>query len=502
MKKRRILLTALLCVTLTGGCAKTPEEPIVKKKSTQNLENYKEAEEPETLKAEEPVEPGGLAKRLGAPEYYENSIESTDGNIKLDCNANVQVPDANQVGIYKVSQLPFDEEMIQRITEGFFGDSRIYNSEKYLMKTKEQALEKLEELKQYQAEGNLDPYGYIKMQEESERNYEGWGVYSLQNEIDEWESLYENAPETIDKFEMIPELTEENRYHFIGVAECEDANYYYALQSGASDHMSVEVTKLYDEAYEGQWFNNEGYNHYTQEGTSADYGLTISQEKAEKKAGITPEEAEKIANSYMKRLGLTDFTVKNIELTAKVYDDIVNNLMLTTDAGYRISYTRNINGFPITYERGEGGFLESMESTQKTWGYEVVEFVVNKDGLQYARIKNLYQIEEKQMENLELKSFPEIAGIFEQMLPIEYASMSDEYHFSIQDVSLGYMRIYDPGVDFTSGLLVPVWDFFGYREDLEVIDGEERSFWNDRKNISYMTINAADGTIISRSLGY
>ena len=72
----------------------------------------------------------------------------------------------------------------------------------------------------------------------------------------------------------------------------------------------------------------------------------------------------------------------------------------------------------------------------------------------------------------------------------------------IKDVRLGYTRIYDPGADNTTGLLVPVWDFFGSREIHTEYEGEAIEYTIGDKSMSHLTVNAVDGTIIDRSLGY
>lgn len=145
-----------------------------------------------------------------------------------------------------------------------------------------------------------------------------------------------------------------------------------------------------------------------------------------------------------------------------------------------------------------------MDSTMETWSYERIQFTVNKEGLQHAEIDNLYDVGEKQVENVELLPFPEVAEIFESMLRLQNSDMtySKEKRFDIDRVTLGYMRVYDPGADAISGLLVPVWDFFGKSTDYAVYGDEEYVNAVARQTISFLTINAADGTVIDRGLGY
>ena len=86
--------------------------------------------------------------------------------------------------------------------------------------------------------------------------------------------------------------------------------------------------------------------------------------------------------------------------------------------------------------------------------------------------------------------------IFGQAMPLYLSENTDKV--TIDRITLGYARIYDPGMDSTVGLLVPVWDFFGTNKF--TIDGESRT--QDDPAHSLLTINAADGTVISRDYGY
>ncbi len=70
----------------------------------------------------------------------------------------------------------------------------------------------------------------------------------------------------------------------------------------------------------------------------------------------------------------------------------------------------------------------------------------------------------------------------------------------------GYTRIYEPKSDSRSGVLVPAWDFFGsyegtYKEGAEWETGSENFLYAPQYE-SYLTINAIDGSVIDRGLGY
>lgn len=76
------------------------------------------------------------------------------------------------------------------------------------------------------------------------------------------------------------------------------------------------------------------------------------------------------------------------------------------------------------------------------------------------------------------------------MVVAMYADEELKREIKVDSVKLGYAIISEEGT-FDTGLLVPVWDFNGTVNDSGRID-----------ETSIMTINAIDGTVIDRGLGY
>lgn len=144
-----------------------------------------------------------------------------------------------------------------------------------------------------------------------------------------------------------------------------------------------------------------------------------------------------------------------------------------------------------------------MESTVVPWGYEVLNIIVGRDGIQKVEFFNLYEIGEVQKENVVLMDFNEIIKVYEQMMEVSNADISElekQRTYHIKKIKLGYSRIYDPKSDNGSGVLVPVWDFFG-GFDTETDDYSNKNS-GEYSNQSFLTINAIDGTVIDRELGY
>ncbi|EET60941.1 hypothetical protein BRYFOR_07007 [Marvinbryantia formatexigens DSM 14469] len=560
MRKIKGFAAVLCAAAVMTGCAGTPEQAIVREKSGQSLDNYKEAESQMSVSPQEAgtanaadgqesaadienaaggqedaadktgASAGGgsgsavsLSARLQAPETYEAQVQTKDGTFTLNCHAEVAIPDAGGASVYRVGQMEFTQEWIDRVTEAFFGDSPVYNGYTYNGVTKAEALEKLNQLKAWQAEGNTDPYGYIaEAKAAGMENPEE--SYDLQQDIDAWEQTYAEAPETRDYTEVKPGLdggfaVQENGDdlsvdNFIGMVEMDGNLYRYQLKRYPSMPMIIDITNYGSGSPDENWRSwyaadfDGAQETALLTGEPSQYDSAgITKEKLTEMAGITPEEAQEMADGYMEKLGLADdFSAKNVALSvcSENSRDNAGAQTIGTDAGYLVSYTRDIDGFPVTDEEKMGGGAESMDSTQETWSYEKVEFTVNKDGIQYVEIHNLYEIGEQQVTNVEMLPFAEIADIFESMLQIQNADMtySKGKTFDIDRVTLGYMRVYDPGADSASGLLVPVWDFFGKGTDYAVYQEEEYVNVQDDPRSSFMTINAADGTVIDRTLGY
>ena len=237
----------------------------------------------------------------------------------------------------------------------------------------------------------------------------------------------------------------------------------------------------------------------------SDYSSSSPYEKpTEKSIGISLDDAKKLAQEKADAMGLDD-------LNQCGWDYAIQTSIGTDDnssylgSGYVIYYSRTINGTPLTYTMDAGGALEDMDSTMETWAYENLYFYVNADGIDSMTYCNPYTIGETKTENLSLLPFSEIMNIYEKMMIVTNAdnlTYENSRVFNIDRIVLGYARIYEPSTDSHTGLLVPVWDFFGSRKIDSEYDGETYSDTTDWPTWSFLTINAVDGSIIDRSLGY
>ena len=495
MNQKRIIgiCSLFLALSLFGGCAKTPEDSVVKLKGEAAEGAYEEAES----------SGGTLREILEAPEHYESETEDATGKLKVITNAKVEVPDAERANVTAVSQHPFGQEEIDRITEVLFGDAEIYDYYSYTERTKADCLARIEELEGYVAVGNLDPFNE-GMDEDG--NY----VYDIYGAIEQAKREYEQAPEEASREKVRPQYglevgtgmgeKEAQEDSFSGIVETADGKIYeYEIFSYGPVPMEVQIKRLGDTEHVGmeqpEW---SGYNDIKNSGLPYP-----AEEELKSSIGISMEEAKKMADERVEALGLSDMDVISWDYALRLpagSDFGSEGFVLNeqTCGGYLLHYGRCIDKVPITYTVADGGAYEDMEGTTETWSYERLDFYVTKEGIDRMGFRNQYDIGETRTENIKLLPFSEIMKIYEKMMQIQNADVlnyEDSRTYRIDRITFGYTRIYEPSTDSRQGLLVPVWDFFGSFE----VPGRETYV---EPNQSFLTINAADGSVINRELGY
>ena len=448
MQEKKNILCLFIIACLLGGCQKTPDQQIVREKGKDSIAQYEQ--DTESSEAQQSTQ-NSLQQKLEAPEKYESSIHSEDGNFEVVCNAEIEIPDVSQVHVYEVSQKTFDQALADQFAEVFAGTKEVY-----------------------------DPDSYFYLEEKQ--------LISVQ------------VP--------IPEL--EN--YFSGIFEREGEPYLLFMKTETAMPMTMEMQKQDKETLEstGYYERNGGAWNDAEVCKQMLEKQNITPEILKEMAGITAEEAQSIADQKVEQFGIPDMKAR--EQILSVHQTILwdENGELQEDtkwnAAWKICYTREIDGFPVTYDEDGGIGMENMDDVTTPWGYETLQVVINGEGIQQVICYDLYDVGEKTVDNVKLKPFSEIMDIFEEMIQIQNANMGENGILSkkiqIDRITLGYGRIYDPNSAEQSGLLVPVWDFYGSEKVVSSYEGERMEYENTDPYMSKMTINAIDGTIIERSLGY
>lgn len=237
------------------------------------------------------------------------------------------------------------------------------------------------------------------------------------------------------------------------------------------------------------------------------------------------EESIARGNALMQALGLQNFVLTDAQQWS---------VELPGDNGiWRLYYAPTVNGFPIAgarqditqthdgtvyqdYQYWDYACKDSENPDTVSWDLENILLDVGKNGvLRFAWTAPSTKPVVRQAEST-LLPFEEIAAIANTMLPEvivgpketpltqldQYNGFDTRMDVDITKVSLSLMRIRDKGS--LQGTIVPVWDFWGTSD---WYDAEPNAYGYQEKGMSYdfqpmLTLNAVDGTVVDRQLGY
>ncbi|MEG0767941.1 MAG: DUF6034 family protein, partial [Clostridia bacterium] len=152
-----IMLAALLLLT---ACQKTPEVDIVIQKDMEQM--LEKAEATESIDNEPAALP--LRERLGAPERYAREFSDHDGALYVNVDARVDLPDANNMPIFRVACADFEQSTVTALFQRLCGELEMQETSQELTKAEiekrilleKQMLEEMgDELSQYAQETSL-----------------------------------------------------------------------------------------------------------------------------------------------------------------------------------------------------------------------------------------------------------------------------------------------------------------------------------------------------------
>lgn len=445
-----LCLAAAVVLGVFSGCQETPEEPIVVQK---DFEQLKEKAQMEDF----PASSVPLRESLGVPENLSMTLQNSEGNLKVVVDAAVTVPDTDRLPMLRVGRYSFSQEDIRRFADVLLEDAMPLdpNNRK---RTKAQIQGQIEWL--------------IEMRESGELDMKYDSVEQVDADIAELMAELETAPDTLD-------VTEHNF----------EQEYPFTLRA-TEDFVTTSDLFCQEQQIEYQK-NLQRYAPMTEilvgvRGSSS--SLQIKTELTEE-TGYTPDEAYALSMDTVNKLGIRDMACNG------------RRAFYFTEAGfgvYEFMFTRMVNNVPITFTNDTGNRFDPT-SVHVPWAYEMIRLFIDETGVCYMVYTSPYTVGETLSEQVNMLPFAEIQQIAERMLPV----VNDQYRdndtvINIHSVELGLMRIVEEGYS-DSGLLIPVWDFLGTSLEQDSTGGK---YERDDPYSSHLTINAIDGSIIDRALGY
>lgn len=459
MKKNKMqLLSCLLALTMLSGCAAQPTQPeatsinqsMLIEKSSQGQESY------------------------SFPEKFTGDWTAQEDKLTIHADAEVVAEQGLVLPTATVTPREFTQEEVDNLLRVFLKGEPLYG----FVQTKQELKDWINYINS--PEWQSDPDSPERSPEQLEE---------LRKKLNaEYEQLVQTAPEEKPIVHRFGDSGNPNEVS--GFATVDGFEYDVNITNAVGDFWTQASIVRKDYKY--------------RDGT-------------ENWGSISKDEAVTQANALMQELGFDNM----------VLDDARPGW--ESDGTWLLYYTPTVNGIripSICEERVESEYESyhywtyncSAETNPDTvsWVMENIQMIVGEDGIlsfYWASPSTEPIVKEPQSA---LMSFDEIASIADTMLPVvivgpKEASLVEvdringfDTHMDVEitKVSLSLMRIRDKGS--LQGTIVPVWDFWGTWDWYE--PGDDAS-GNMQKGAVYttqpmLTLNAIDGSVVDRQLGY
>ena len=516
MKKIKTLFILTAASLLLAGCQSNPDTPIVQNKDLDNMVSEASGSGTDDKKADEVIQE--TAKNY---ESYDKDISDESFRVNVKAHAQVEVPEVDKLSVVRVAQKELGDDFLDKFLSICEPDTTFVADRVYSKSECEANISVIKGQINDVENGNTDIY-----EAEKATTIEG-----LQNELNSWQERYENAPEQVTAKDLenhkvdakvvsvADELAKEPENDFYQwESDLGTSKVFYGNNSGVGGRY-VSVYLQSNEDY-GNLFRYRVCNSeeiYVKSVVSNDfggYGKTLQDLEnymdgasqcpeltKEADATISVDEAKAKAQELIDKLGLTDFACSD----AGLYYECPDFRETTAERGYRkvyvVQYLRQFDG--VFVDNNSGDMMvddwSGNDYVKKIWSGENIRVYVNDDGIVGFDYDTPLELTETVVEDSSIKSFDDIKQTFESMVVANYANDGEDglyTNITIDKVVLRYTRVSEQD-SFSTGLMVPVWDFIGSASN----EGES-SKYEAVKDSVVLTINAIDGTIIDRTVGY
>ena len=135
-----------LCIGMLTGCAQTPESSLVKPKGSKVENAYTETEgvdmvnedSSENTKDKNTAVRTTIRDLLNAPETYKSQTTDDSAKLVVNTDATVEIPDVEKISAISVTPAEVTQDLLDRITDAFFSEAKLYTSDSYYTQTKDE----------------------------------------------------------------------------------------------------------------------------------------------------------------------------------------------------------------------------------------------------------------------------------------------------------------------------------------------------------------------------
>ncbi|MCQ2417581.1 MAG: DUF6034 family protein [Oscillospiraceae bacterium] len=514
MKHIRFPAAALALLSLVS-CTKNPDSDIIVHKDVEKLiEEAKQTDEYRT----------DVSEFQTGSRYFADYTKENLG-VSVHADAEIVIPDIDQLSMYRVQQRRFTQEDCDRVRMALMGDVPLSDCTKIMqIRTKAEIEEMIAERRQMiqeEKERIANDPEYAALIAENTSDY----LADKRQSIERLQADYDSAPEFIDYAAYASDGTLERNTDRIAQEEdkngfwhsyCRDITEGDTLWACSQDGTAMIHAQNGDAYSNVMWFSKSsvGYENCgayiaeLQPFSSLRENMSGCEILTGETANLSRTDAEAQAEAFLAEIGADDFICCEGErltacetLTIQKYTDFREKEKTFARTYWVLRYYRSIGGVPIEQPSGtkKTEEAENGKYEEKMWPAEVIELRINDSGIVRMQWNAPLSIMETVVENAAVKPFDEIAEICETMLPMTAANTNPEMNTQIQinRVTLSYSRISEKN-DFKTGLIVPVWAFYGSRK----VTADDYYDQHESFTGVQLALNGIDGSVIDSELGY
>lgn len=466
-----VLLLAVCCFTTAcqpvAGSNKAAAE-----KNTAIVEQ--EVKQPQPLNVSKKAETPVLSVADWSDSFY-----TDDNEVLINVNAEVEKTDVMAVPILRTAPHFFTDEEVEQVVWSLYGDKKLYEGWALTDADKahyEEVLQVCRQELESLVNNGTYPDGEI---------YEGTIISDIDEEIKYVQSRIDELEGWLADFEKEPSEAAEIKL----VKNQETGSHQVTLWSDENllEQFWADVNTDYPSAYIQY---GVGDYHYSLEST---LNPLASSEQLD--IGISRKEAEKKALEVAGDCGIEGGIIMAAEKGEA-----------NGEPCYEFIISRNVVGIPIlnldNYYPNTPILTDEMEY-RDPWGQEKIIVSVGADGIVGFRWENPAEVIEVVDKLAAIKPYSQIQVIAkEQLQKLMSVEEGESLHESQKTVNINrvvfsIMNVQDKESD--ECLYLPVWDFLGNYRDTETTSLEDLV---QSSNLSFLTINAIDGSVVSSGRGY
>ena len=466
LKRLSVILIFVSLLASLSGCQKTPDEALVKNKKGENLEQeIRDSSLKETPKGEE-------NERDTFPEHYQDEFEVNGVVVQVD--ADIILPDTGKIASEKIIPQNFSAEQVREFIRYFAGENNCYPLN--VAGSKEEIENQIVLIRQQIAE--LKKNGAAGINEGDGTAQEQIAV--LEEELKQYEEYYQQAGES--------QPVDINEVSF-------DENGAIELQTYLG-RASRALLLCYDYDEMGTLFEFLNYSS----------ALNADEEKLE--VGITKEEAWAMASEVIEELNLGDLRMKDIKIKGQVVDGRITGY-------YDILCQRNWGGLPnrrIDEAPVVQTDLPVSQEEQETEIYSPImgqndeSIQVDETGVIGMSVTAPPEAVETLNEDVAVCGFDELKEYFRENIGKKsWKNPAGKTYLKITRIYLSSMYAVNKNSS-QEYFTLPVWDFCGYSYGEDTPEDTAahlaRLAQDGDQELTFLTLNALDGSMVSRKTGY